>query len=322
MNEPAAPAAPAAPAPAAAPAPGVGLAAPLPGAPAAPVAGAPAAPAVPVGLAAQPAAPAAPAQAGWLTGVSDEFRAHPALQSITDINGMVKSYIHGQQMIGADKIVKVGADADATAKADFFKELGWGGAPADAAGYGLSIEGIEGFGDLNPIKDFMGDIMHKHGIGAEAGKGIFTEFLAHEQSQHAEDLKAINQDKQLKLTTLREELGPSFDHVMLKAQAAAQKATPDGSLMKLLTENHLEAEPSVIKMLASLGDATLGDNFNPGDLTREFTTTPQQAQSEIAKLQADPDFMKQYMTKGAPGQKEALKKMTDLFALANPEPAS
>ena len=255
----------------------------------------------------------------WRDHMSPEFRDHTSMQTIESLDDLAKTYINGQQMIGKDKIVRVNADSDAKSKQAFMKDLGWGFSPDTAAGYELDVAGIEGFGDLAPMKDFMGDLFHKHDVPTQAGKEIFREFIENQAAQQAEDLKLVQQDKQEKLNTLREKLGPSFDFTLTKAQRAMHHLSPDGNLSKLIAEAHLEAEPEIIELFATLADNILGDNLNPQNLMREFTTTPDQAKAEITQLQTDEEFMKIYQTRDAAGHAEAVERMKKLFNLAHPE---
>ena len=41
----------------------------------------------------------------WRASLSDDIRNDPSLASIQDVNGLAKSFIHGQRMVGADKVV-------------------------------------------------------------------------------------------------------------------------------------------------------------------------------------------------------------------------
>ena len=66
----------------------------------------------------------------WRNAVDEGLRGDASLADITDINGMVKSYIHGQKMVGADKIVIPGEDASDDERGAFFTKLGRPDEPA------------------------------------------------------------------------------------------------------------------------------------------------------------------------------------------------
>ena len=47
----------------------------------------------------------------WRSQIDESYRDHPSLQHYSDINGLAKSHINAQKMIGADKIVLPGKHA-------------------------------------------------------------------------------------------------------------------------------------------------------------------------------------------------------------------
>jgi len=68
----------------------------------------------------------------WKANLSDEIRADKSLENIKDIEGLAKSYVHAQKLVGSDKIPvpnKFATDKDWDA---VYEKLG---RPADAAGY-------------------------------------------------------------------------------------------------------------------------------------------------------------------------------------------
>ena len=60
----------------------------------------------------------------WRASLSDDIRHDPSLASIQDVNGLAKSFIHGQKMVGADKVVLPKEDASPEEMNEFYNRLG------------------------------------------------------------------------------------------------------------------------------------------------------------------------------------------------------
>ena len=68
----------------------------------------------------------------WKASLSEEIRADKSLENIKDIEGLAKSYVHAQKLVGSDKIPvpnKYATEQDWDA---VYEKLG---RPADAEGY-------------------------------------------------------------------------------------------------------------------------------------------------------------------------------------------
>lgn len=88
----------------------------------------------------------------------------------------------------------------------------------------------------------------------------------------------------------------------------------------MAVEAHIGAAP-VIKLLATIGKLTGEASFVTGGPIGAMaldpaTMTPDQANSEIARLSSDKDFQKQYNDKNDPNHKAATEKMLALYAKA------
>ena len=59
----------------------------------------------------------------WRASLSDDIRNDPSLASIQDVNGLAKSFIHGQRMVGADKVVIPKDDASPDEMNDFYNTV-------------------------------------------------------------------------------------------------------------------------------------------------------------------------------------------------------
>ena len=95
----------------------------------------------------------------WKASLSDEIRSDKSLENIKDVEGLAKSYVHAQKMVGADKIPvpnKFATDKDWDA---VYERLG---RPADAAGYKYDLPEDQKIDDA-ALKNFS-DQAHKLGL--------------------------------------------------------------------------------------------------------------------------------------------------------------
>ena len=60
--------------------------------------------------------------------LGEEFRGNPIFANFQDVNGLAKSYMHAQRMIGADKIAIPGKHATDEERLEVYRKLG---SPAD-----------------------------------------------------------------------------------------------------------------------------------------------------------------------------------------------
>ena len=65
-----------------------------------------------------------PAVIDWKASLSEDLRNDPSLASINDVASLAKGYVHGQKMIGADKIVIPKDDASPDEMNEFYNRLG------------------------------------------------------------------------------------------------------------------------------------------------------------------------------------------------------
>ena len=258
----------------------------------------------------------------WRAHIPDEFKDHSSLSTINNFSDLIKTTVHSQQLIGKDKIAKLGANPTPEQRREFLNKAGFV-VPESIDGYELSADGIEGvehFGDLTNTNTLMKNLMHKYDIPKSAGEGFYKEFIATEAKELAEQQAKIDSQKESNLQLLQKEWGPSYEHNMKAAIRTISTISPDGSLLKSIQDAGLEADLATIKAYASIAPLILGDNLDTSSFERQFTMTPQKAQEELVALQSDKEFMQNYLTKDDPAAHAlAVKRVTELHRIANPE---
>lgn len=253
----------------------------------------------------------------WRAGLDETLRADPTLADIKDLNGLAKSYVHAQRMIGKDKITIPADTADASEWDMFYERLG---RPGDG-NYKLDPKGL--MPDDLPfdpqVLDRFQKVFHAAGLNQKQAEGVFKNYLEYVGEVHKNNLAGVEQQRQGWVNELQKEFGRAFDErVDLAVRAVETFGGQD--FMKWLDQTGMGDHPMFVKMFAQIGQQMQEALASPGQ-SRSWTMTPETARQEIARMQRDEAFMKSYMTPAATGHKEAVQKMQDLFGFAYPEQA-
>ena len=80
-----------------------------------------------------------PTTPDWRAGLPEEIASHSAIQDISTIEDLAKATINAQKLVGADKIVLPGKEAEASAWDSVYNKLG---RPEKAEEYSVPEEGV------------------------------------------------------------------------------------------------------------------------------------------------------------------------------------
>ena len=240
------------------------------------------------------AAPEAAPEAGsseptsWLSGVDESIREDPSLADIKDITGLAKSYIHAQKMVGADKIVLPTETADPEEWDNFYNRLG------RPEKYEITTPKLpEGIEQDERMGEALNALMHKAGLTnaqAQALHDGYWEQVTNQFNEHSkeQELQLADWDKEI-----RQDFGKAYDERIDMAQRAVREFGGE-ELKKFLENTGQGNNPLLIKMFAKIGEKMSEANPELGQGENQFLMTPDQARQEIARLQRDGNFMKQY----------------------------
>ena len=87
-----------------------------------------------------------------------------------------------------------------------------------------------------------------------------------------------------------------------------------------LNETGMGNDPRLARVLADVAEAKLEDSPRTGGAPGSGPMAPDQATSEIRRLQGDEAFQKVYYDQHHPNHEDAVRKMSRLFQQAHPEP--
>jgi len=205
----------------------------------------------------EPATPPAAIAEGWLTGVDSDLASDASMGAIKDINSLVKSYIHGQKMVGKDKIVLPDEHASEDDINAFYSKLG----RPELDKYEVNF-GEAKYGD--DFKKSFIETAHKAGVMPKQAEAMFGFLHGQIETSNTEATEARTNAQQENMAALRKEWGNGFDKHVATAREALNTLADD-SFKDYLKESGLATDPTLIKFFANLGSKMNEDTFSPDD---------------------------------------------------------
>ncbi|CAB4156991.1 hypothetical protein UFOVP747_11 [uncultured Caudovirales phage] len=257
---------------------------------------------------AAPTEGAAPVGPEWLP---EEYRADPAFQSFKDVASLAKSFKDTQAFVGADKamLLRLPKDEAAPEWADVWAKLG---RPEAADKYELKAPEAH---DPALLEGFR-QTFHEAGLSQKQVAKIMDAYSGVYGAQ-AEAMNAkIEADVKATEAALRQEWGAGYEE-RIHAATAMIKSVGGEDALKAINDAGMGRNPAILKLFAKLAEQTgQAGGMRGGNQGGFQTKTPQQAQSEIAAKQRDPQFFAAYTNKDHPAHAETVREMRDLYTLA------
>ena len=214
----------------------------------------------------------------WKANLSDEIRADKSLENIKDIEGLAKSYVHAQKLVGSDKIPvpnKFATDKDWDA---VYEKLG---RPADAAGYKYDLPEDQKIDEAS-LKNFS-DQAHKLGLLPGQANGMvkfYNEMTA--ASLQEQDSVAVAA-REASTSELKKEWGQAYDQKVSQAANLAQSVGANELLNANMADGtKLGDHPVMIKAFAQLAGKMGEDSITQS--SGPTFQTPAQLEKDIGEL--------------------------------------
>jgi hypothetical protein len=242
----------------------------------------------------------------WKDSLPDDLKAEKALESIQDIPGLAKSYIHAQKLVGADKIPvpnKFATDEDWQA---VYSKLG---RPENPDAYEFNLKENSNI-DENALKGFK-ETAHKNGLLPKQAEAIMN-FYNDMTQNYIEDLNSKSeQGRSNAEQTLKKEWGAAFDNKVQQASTIANKYINDDFAHLTLSDGtKIGDHPDFIKAFANIAN-DLGEDKLVAAQGPQYMT-PAEIDKQIASLQQEGSA---YWNKNHPGHALAVQEVQDLLAL-------
>lgn len=248
----------------------------------------------------------------WYDKLPDEFKGEESLKSITDFNSLVKSYVHAQKMVGAEKISVPGKHATDDDWKNVYTKLGL---PKDLATYQVETPKDSKF-DTEFLNSFK-EIAHKNGILPKQASGLMGFFDSSIKAMEAKQEAQTKADVDTGISSLKNEWGAAFNDNINIARLAVNKLG-NAELKDYLEKSGLGNNPMMIKLFSSVGKFLKEEKQLDIGSASTFgnALTPLEAQKKIDSILSDASGP--YYNAEHPNHKSAVKEIQDLFGFAHP----
>jgi hypothetical protein len=260
------------------------------------------------------------------SSLSEELQGEASLADFKDVNGLAKSYVNAQRMLGSSVRIP-GEDASPEAREEFYQKM-------EAAGGLMRKPDLENPESVNHLYNQLGRPEEASGYQAELPEGLefdsealgqFNQ-LAHEagltNSQYKQMLNVYSQEKLAEAEFQAQTSEQFLDQAKqmwggeFQQRAEAAKAVKDMYMekypeaMKALVNGPNGNNPALLSMLAELS-GTFQEKGMVGSSTKhQFGTSPEEAKEKITEIMANKSHA--YWT----GDRAAVERVNKLYSIA------
>lgn len=247
-------------------------------------------------------ADAAVSAADWKAGLPGELRADPTLEKFNTLEGLARSYVNAQQLIGRDKIPMPRTDEELRR---VFARLGM---PEDPAGYRLELPASlpEGLSTVADEGEWFRESAHRHGLTEKQAAGIFEDYfsnLAGQFGQHMDSVSSRLDDAEAELAA---EYGEKYGYMKELGNRAVEEFG-GAELVDLMAETGLGTDPRFVKLFINIGQRMAEDSELIGK-GEQAGMTPDDINAKISELMGRPG----YLDRSSPEHKSLVRRVMDL----------
>jgi len=240
--------------------------------------------------------------------IPENFKEEKSLDNFNNMEDFVKSYLHAQKLVGADKIPVPNKHATDEDWNEVFKRLG---APETPEDYKYNLKDVEL--DQNQVSEFNKEA-HKLGLLPKQAEGLIKFYnemngnIANSQEEAAAQAQLVTE------TELKKEFGPQFGKRLDQAKKLAVNSLGSEFLENtyLKDGSRLGDNIKVIKAFSELADKLSEDEIIKGDGSDYMTA--KDIEKEINELTQEGSA---YWSKTHPNHQKAVQEVLKLRELLN-----
>jgi len=229
---------------------------------------------------------AQPAAFDWRSEIPEEIKDHKSLETIQDVPGLIKGFVHAQSMIGADKLAIPGKHATDD---DWNAVYGKLGRPMDAKDYNLAATIPDDQVKNEEMLTWFQNTAHEAGLSPRQATLILNKF--NEQTNNKLNTEQINVQAEVQKASqeLQREYGPAFeDRMKVGNGVLTQFGNNEIAEIQLADGRRLGDHPDVIRMIVNVGEFItnkVGEDSLEGVKTSN-AIGPQEINSKITEMTA------------------------------------
>jgi hypothetical protein len=238
--------------------------------------------------------------------IPQSYREEKSLQNFNNMEDLLKSYLHAQKLVGADKIPVPNKHATDDDWKEVFKRLG---APEKPEDYKYNIDQL----DQTQVAEFN-KTAHQLGLLPKQAEGLIK-FYNELSNNQASSLEQRAADAQLKTETdLKKEFGPQYSKRLDQAKRLAVGTLGEEFLENTILQDgsRLGDNINIIKAFSNLADKLSEDEIIKGDTSGYMTA--KEIEKEINELTQEGSA---YWSKTHPNHAKAVQEVLKLRELLN-----
>ena len=252
-----------------------------------------------------------PKEIDFKTLIPEAYKEEKSLQNFSNMDDFVKSYLHSQKLVGADKIAVPNKYATDEDWKEVYKKLG---TPENADGYKYDLPEDHRIED-DVLKNFSNEAV-KLGLLPHQAQGImkyYNDVINKGMDDQTAQMKIAQEESEKEL---RKEYGATFDRQIQSAKNLAHATLGKEFINDTLLKDgsRLGDNPKVIKAFVSLANKLSEDTMVKGDQL-PYLTVPE-INKQIATLQQEGSA---YWDKRNPGHADAVEEVAALIRKKNNE---
>jgi len=252
-----------------------------------------------------------PKELDFQTLIPEAYKEEKSLQNFSNMDDFVKSYLHSQSLVGADKIAVPNKYATDEDWKEVYKKLG---TPENADGYKYDLPEDHRI-EEDVLKNFNDEAV-KLGLLPHQAQGImkyYNDVINKGMDNQTAQMKVAQEESEKEL---RKEYGATFDRQIQSAKNLAHATLGKEFINDTILQDgsRLGDNPQVIKAFVSLANKLSEDTMVKGDQV-PYLTVPE-INKQIASLQQEGSA---YWNKNHPGHTEAVNEVAALIRKKNNE---
>lgn len=239
----------------------------------------------------------------WRDSLLPEYQAEPLIANFKDQNGLVKSYVAAQKLLGTKHMSIPSSPDDVDGWNSVYEKLG---RPQEPSKYELS-RGEEIPSEYLPdeaIESWKG-IFHKAGLNDQQAKILFGAYHDSLKSSLAETHKEYTPEDATSI--MKSRWGNNYEQNLASFQRAYNSEMGQ-KLAGMLANAGLSNSPEAVDILSQIG-SMLQEGKSP---LASASQGARAAQTQINTLRNNPDFMSKYLNQDP----NALATLTNLYKAA------
>lgn len=247
----------------------------------------------------------------WVTGIEgidalgSDILGDPSLKAIQDVPSLLKSYVHAQKKMGADKVVLPNKNSTNEEWLSLYHKLGL---PSEFDSYEVD-RGEDSILQDDFYNEFK-QMAYENKVLPSQAQALF-DFVNSKTNTQYQDMQETQQSKvEEGISGLKEEWGEAFDQNLFKAKAAVNEFGGE-DLKNYLNESGLGNDPNLIKAFAKIGENFLKEDSFEEQGKPAYAMSPAEAQEKANAHMAD--FNGAYYNSSHPDHKRVVDEVNKMF---------